>query len=172
MNIITNLILPSATIVRTYAESLLSGINPADFRSKPSADGELLEMNHPAFIYGHLALYPAILLEMVNLPFKDAQAPEHYYDLFKNGSICHHDSEGTRYPDMAEIVGAFRVGYSILFERIATLNENVLLEATPGERIARFPVKGAFLVHLMTSHLGIHLGQMSAWRRAMRLPSV
>ena len=172
MNTITNLILPSAIIVRTYAESLLSGINPVDFRSKPIADGELLEMNHPAFIYGHLALYPAILLEMVNLPFKDAQAPEHYYDLFKNGSICHDDSEGTRYPDMPEIVGAFRLGYSILFDRIVSIDEKVLLEPTPGERIARFPVKGAFLAHLMTSHLGIHLGQMSAWRRAMRLPSV
>ncbi len=172
MNIVSNLILPSATIVRTYAESLLSGIDPADFRRKPSADGKLLEMNHPAFIYGHLALYPAILLEMVNLPFKDAQVPEHYYDLFKNGSICHDDSDGERYPEMAEVVAAFRLGYSILFDRILTVDEKVLLEPTPGERIARFPVKGAFVVHLMTSHLGTHLGQMSAWRRAMRLPSV
>lgn len=165
-----NLLLPSASLMRTYAQSLLSGMTSDNFARKPRSGDVVLDMNTPAFTYGHLSLYPGLVLEMLHLPFSDIKAPESYLGLFKIGSPCHDDPDGARYPKMEEIVGTFSRGYDALLERVPSVSDAVLLEVTPGERVARFPVKGNFLVHLMTSHLASHLGQVSGWRRAMQLP--
>lgn len=171
-NRMLDFILPSARQTRMYAEKLLTGISADTFARKPAPGGTLLEMNHPAFTYGHLAIYPGLVLEMLNLTFEDVRAPENFYNLFKIGTPCHDDPEGTIYPRMGEIVSAFSRGYDTLLERASQASPEVLNDITPGERVARFPVKGNFLAHLMTSHVAQHMGQVSAWRRAMLMPPV
>ena len=165
-----DLILPSSRIVRGNAQALLSGMTPQNFARKPKFGEIVLEMNHPAFNYGHLSLYPALVLEMLHLPFSDVKTPDSYGELFRIGMPCHDDPDGSRYPAMDEIVSYFNRGYDTLLERIPAVSDTALKEVTPGERVARFPIKGNFLVHLMTSHLGLHIGQISSWRRAMGLP--
>lgn len=167
-----DLILPSARQIRAYAQLLLTGISAEQFARKPAPGGQLLEINHPAFNYGHLALYPGLVLEILGAPFEDIKAPARYYDLFKIGTPCHDDAGGSVYPDMEEIVAVFSRGYDTLLERVPQVSQEALNEVTPGERVARFPVKGNFLAHLMTTHVGQHMGQVSAWRRAMLLPPV
>ena len=168
--IFAKFILPTAHQMYTYAHNLLVGIQTCDFARCPLIDQLPLKMNHPAFTYGHLALYPGLILEMIELRYEDARAPENYYQLFKNGAPCLDDRDGMTYPPMDEIVRVFTAGYQLLLERCVTARDEVLLQATPGERVARFPVKGSFLTYLLTSHVASHLGQVSAWRRAMKMP--
>jgi DinB superfamily len=163
-------IIPSAKQMLNYSQSLLVGITEDIFARKPRTETGVLQLNHPAFNYGHLSIYPALILEMLNLPYEDLSVTDSYKQLFKNGAECLDDPEAKIYPSMKEITDKFTNSYNSLLERIPNATLQALNDVTPGERVARFPVKGAFLAHLITSHLAVHLGQVSAWRRAMKLP--
>jgi hypothetical protein len=161
-------------ILRKDADALLNGIAESDFGHKPRYEGGILDMNHPAFIFGHLSIYPGIVLDLFGAEFQETVAmvkpPDSFLTLFSKGALCIDDPEMKIYPQPKLIIDSFQRGYDTLARVVADVPQAILAEKTPGERVARFPTKGSFLAHLMTGHLGIHLGQLSAWRRAMRLP--
>lgn len=162
---------------RGYGEKLAAGIAPDQFARKPrfnNAGGEtVVNCNHPAFVFGHLSLYPARVLGFLGLDTSKAAAPAHYGDLFRAGVECKDDPEGTIYPKMAELMSMYLRSHDAAFEAIATLSDSAMAAPTTEEKLkANFPVTGHAVLFLLNNHATMHLGQISTWRRCMGLPGV
>lgn len=154
-----------------YAERLLVGVKPEQFARKAAGAKGLIDANHAAWCFGHLSLYPARAMTMLGKDAARLAPPGGFEDLFKDGTACRDDAEGTVYPRMDIITGAFFRGYDGLFEVLAGVDDAVLLTPCEEKVRARFPVLGARLDFVMGPHVQMHLGQVSAWRRAMGLPA-
>ncbi|MEK6701236.1 MAG: DinB family protein, partial [Planctomycetota bacterium] len=128
---------------------------------------------HPAFVYGHLALYPARMLGFVGVDASKVAVPAHYPDVFKAGVECKDDPEGTIYPEREEILEQFYRNYDGVFAELTKLDDAVLLKPHPDEMIREkyFPTIGNALTFMLNNHVMMHLGQISTWRRCFGLPS-
>lgn len=150
-----------------YAETLLKGVKATDFARKPRG----IDTNHPAFLYGHLAIYPDRLCDLVSRP-EAARPDQVFLDLFAAGKPCLDDPDGTIYPPMEVIVARFRSRYDAVLPVLAETPDEVFGKPNPNERMReRFPTIGMAATFLVNGHMMMHLGQMSAWRRCMGMPS-
>lgn len=156
----------------TLAEKLLVGIAPRNFARKPAFGPIVVDTNHPAFVYGHLALYPGRVMRNLGLELGPAATPGQFEDLFKAGTECHDDPEGKIYPAMNEISEVFFRAYRHAHTVIAELPDAVFEKQTPEERYrAYFPTLGGLSAFMLNNHLTMHLGQVSTWRRCFGLAS-
>jgi hypothetical protein len=148
-------------------QQLLKDVKPAIFARKPLAAGKSIDTNHPAFVYGHLSLYPAKLMQAMDLDPSSGAVPPAYAELFEAGKQCHDDPNGQIYPPMEEVTGNFFRAYNAVVEGIKTLPDETFARPTPGEGRMKemFPQVGGFLLFMLGSHPMLHLGQVSAWRR-------
>ncbi len=155
------------------AKGLLNGINPKDFSRQPTADGKVIDTNHPAFVYGHLALYPARVMGMLGLDGSAIACPAQYDALFAAGVACRHDPDGSSHPAMDDIVQRFEKGYAALIEAVKHADDAALSAPIQGNDRYRevFGTVGGAASFMMHDHLMFHLGQVSAWRRMMGLGS-
>jgi hypothetical protein len=162
------------------AEQLLKDVTPALFARKPRFEGasgaRVIDANHPAFVYGHLATYPQRLLQLAGL---DASAPEvimpeTYAGLFGAGNECRDDADGSIYPAMAEITERFFTSYRHTLEVLSTAGDEVFARENPmeGRMKAMFPTVGPAINFMVNSHIMMHLGQVSTWRRCFGLGPV
>jgi hypothetical protein len=156
-----------------YTEMLLKDITPATFARKPQLEGRIIEINHPAFTLGHLALYPARMLEMCGLDSTPAAAPADWADLFSAGKECRDDPDGTIYPAMSQITDRYFSAYRHLLEVLGGISDEVLLRANQGEGRMKemFPQMSGLANFMVAPHMMSHLGQLSAWRRCFGLGS-
>ena len=164
---------PGARATRGYAERLVSEVPENIFARMPVVRGEPIQINHPAFVLGHLSLYPAQLAEMSGIEVGKMEIPSAYSELFKMGVVCVDDPEGTIYPPKSELVERYFGATDALMERLSEIPResfDTLLE-NPSRR-ERFGTVGAFLAYLLLAHQQTHLGQISAWRRCMGLGAV
>ena len=172
MNTTVQSILPGAQMMLALSDMLLVGVEPDRFGRFPTIDGEPVRTNHPAFIYGHLSLYPAQVMQLLGLDAQGASVSESYPAIFKAGAECVDDVDGSVYPSMEEIVGAFKRSHTVLIEALPGVDERVLAQQTPDEkRRERLPTVGSIVAFVVGAHPMMHLGQLSAWRRCMGLPS-
>jgi len=77
---IGNIIADSLKLSVGYAERLLTGVPAARFARFARCGGEVVESNHPAFVYGHLSLYAPRILQQLGHPAPSV--PEHFQHLF------------------------------------------------------------------------------------------
>lgn len=147
-----------------YAKALLADVEPDSFARMPMAN-----FNHAAFNYGHLALYPNKMLELIGrtdaqleLPFGD--------DLYGAGVEC--VEQDGRYQSMDVITSAFFEGHDRLLEILPTIDPTVMeIELPEGRAREMFTTVGNAVTFMSCSHTMMHLGQVSMWRRAMGLGS-
>src|SRR5262245_5409441 len=85
------------------AERLLNGITPESFARLARPGGQVIQSNHPAFVFGHLSLYPTRIMTALKLPPGATAYPARFDSIFKSGSHCHDDPDGTIYPPMKEL---------------------------------------------------------------------
>jgi hypothetical protein len=159
---------PGALAVRGYAERLVGQVPAESFARIPVVNGATVIINHPAFVLGHLSLYPVQLAEMAGIQVQGTEVPEHYQTLFKMGAQCVDDPQGILYPSKDELVERYFTSTDALIARLADLDEKVF--DAPLENPARretFGTVGAFLAYLLLAHPQTHLGQVSGWRRCM-----
>ncbi len=164
MEVIASAILISWRRNGAYGLRLVEDLAPAQWLAQPVA-GRV--MNHPAWIFAHLNVYAPIAASMLRC--------EKFDDPFdhRHGQKSRVTNDAAEYPSAGEL----RERYRALREE----SERALVEApgsvfgapTPLERWrAMHPRTGEMLVTLMVKHESVHLGQLSAWRRAMGLASV
>jgi hypothetical protein len=167
---ITDFVLPGAKATITYAERLLAGVSGEIFARKPSVSGTRVDINHPAFIFGHLSTYPVQIAEMLELDTASMAVPPKYFEQFKAGCPCHDDTEGTIYPSMSELTERYFSTYRALLAALPGAREELYAkELTEPSRRERFGTVGAFTTYILLAHPQSHLGQMSGWRRCMGL---
>lgn len=156
------------------AEMLLKDVHPGTFARSIRLDGTPVNANHPAFAYGHLALYPARVVTMLGGDASDIAPSDHLKELFEAGKEPVDDAEGTIYPSMGEITASFFRGYERAMHAVSAIDDARLAEPNPIEGRLRemFPTLGGALLFVLNDHTMFHLGQVSTWRRCMGLGPV
>ncbi len=171
---LAQLIVAPAKLCRAYGERLLVGIKPEQFARKASVNGKVVDANHPAWVYGHLATYPAKIAAMVAINGDASRfaAPAGFEELFQDKTECRDDAAGKIYPAMDAITSAFFRTHDALFEALAGVDDAKLLAPTPDEKARqRFPLLGSRVLFMCNNHLMMHFGQVSTWRRCVGLPA-
>jgi hypothetical protein len=147
-----------------YARKLVADLGEDQMTTQPVSTCVL---NHAAFLIGHLAWvcdFGATLLgESVAIDPK-------WRDIFSLAAKPVADRSA--YPSKAVLVKAFEDAHTRLVTvALAAMPE--LLQQPPPERFRnRFPMLAHVVLHMLTNHEAVHLGQLSAWRRACGLPPV
>lgn len=161
---------PHAPLVM-YAEKLLVGVKPDQFARQPRGKDGIINTNHPAFIYGHLSIYPTMILGIAGVESAGLTNPDGFDALFTHETICKDDPAGSIYPPMEAITSHFFKAYNTLFEKVAELSDEHLAapHGQEGEFFQKFPSRAAVIAFMAGPHPFIHIGQMSAWRRCMGL---
>ncbi len=173
MGRIGSMISEAAAMSTAYAERLLAGVRPEQFARLARPGGAVLQSNHAAFVYGHLTLYPRRVVELLGAPAGATAYPAEWEPLFKNGAECRDDADGRLYPPMKDVTERCFAAYAAAREALAAAADEKLLAANPSEGRMRelFPTLGGMLNFYLVGHVQMHLGQVSAWRRAMGLPA-
>ncbi len=174
MSLMTDTVTAAAERGLALADMLLQGVSQDTFARLPFKDGGPIRTNHPAFIYGHLSLYPGRILMLAGEDQGDLQAPEAFEKVFVAGAACLDDPDGTIYPGMDEVITRFKTGYPRAIEFVRGLDDERFAGKHHGnDRYQQFfPTLGIATTFMLTSHVMMHLGQMSAWRRCMGLGPV
>jgi hypothetical protein len=145
-----------------YGVRLVADVAPEMFTAQP-VPGRM--MNHPAWVFNHLNLYAGIAVKMCRGEgFEDPAEHPHGQ---KSEPLARLDG------DPKVMVATWRT----LHEEGARALEAAGVERTGAENpLARWrtlhPTVGDMLVTLMVKHESAHLGQLSAWRRAMGMSRV
>lgn len=162
----TTAILDGLNIGLRYAEMLVKDIPADKFAHMPHPS-----MNHPAFCIGHLALYPDKALDLVGMGERKAEKAG-YAELFEATATCAEDPG--LYPPKDEIVAYFLERHQAIQKHLPEVTESTLQQPVPGngQSAKMFQTVGSAVNFYMNSHVMLHLGQISAWRRAVGLPSV
>ncbi|VAX41907.1 hypothetical protein MNBD_PLANCTO03-1186 [hydrothermal vent metagenome] len=156
-----------------YAEGLLKGITPDIFARMPTGPDGIITTNHPAFIFGHLSIYPVMIMKICGVEDFAITNPDGFDELFTHETICKDDPEGTIYPAMEAVTTHFYAAHKAMFARIAELSDEQLSEphGMEDEFFAKWPSRGAAASFMAGSHTFLHIGQLSTWRRCMGLGS-
>ncbi|MBL8758938.1 MAG: DinB family protein [Phycisphaerae bacterium] len=163
-------VLAAAARTFDYGNRLLAGIQPHRFARLAAPGGVTIHSNHPAFVFGHLALYPAIVLRSCALdhaPAADAAAPPSDFErLFGRRVPCRDDPAGTIYPPMDAIVSSYQRAWRAGLDALRALPDDTWTQPNRDEaRNQTFTTVGFAAVFLLCNHSAVHLGQVSAWRR-------
>ncbi len=156
-----------------FGEVLAKDIDASEFASQPTVDGKLVDCCHPAFVYGHLSLYPSRLVTLAGGDANGFTPPEAWQDLFKAGAECKHDPDCSIYPSKDELLGAYtdwsRAGLAI----ISAYSHEQFDKPNPagGTFSEVFPTIGIMSNFLYNNHAMMHFGQVSTWRRVFGLGS-
>ena len=165
-----NIIADSLAAGVGYAERLQAGLEPATFARLAAPGGQVIQSNHPSFVYGHLSLYPARIFDNLGGDVGSVMPGDPFQQVYDHTAQCQDDPDGTIYPPMDEVLSAFFTGYQAAIERLRATSDDVFQQPNPLERMAeRFPTIGSMHNFYCGGHLMIHMGQLSAWRRMMGL---
>ncbi len=162
-------VVPMSTTALNLGQLLCGDIPAEQFGRQP----EGVNCNTPAWIIGHLSIYPDRILEFIGREDL-AQNDEKLTELFKNGSDSPDDPDGSYYPSKQMLLDRFAERTKVALDALATVDPEVLERENPIEGRFRemFPTIGAMVAFMLGGHTMMHLGQISTWRRCMGLGSV
>jgi hypothetical protein len=122
--------------------------------------------NHPTWQVGHMATVRFFITKTLETP---ADFPEAWLPLFSPQSVP--TAEAARYPQKDELIATFK--------QVHRAAVDALKRATPSQLGAAHGIAnlnalgstvGLLVSTTLTMHDGLHLGQLSDWRRVMGLP--
>ena len=152
------------SIAIKYASMLVDDIPANQFGHMPHPN-----MNHPAFCLGHLSVYPNYVLNMIGRADLVVEKPG-WKELFEAPTPC--VEQDGRYPSKSEIMAHFLERHEKVAAALSAVNGDVLTQANEGHFKGRIKTVGGVVTFMLTSHPMLHLGQVSAWRRAMGMAAV
>ena len=156
-----------------YAQNLTKGISPSDFGRFATGKDGIIVSNHPAFICGHLSLYAPRIVAELSGDASSITVPENYPSLFSKDATCQDDIDGTLYPSQDELIQHLVSGYTLVAQTLCDSEDEVFYGENSNEALRdRFPTIGAMHGFYVGGHFMVHVGQWSAWRRAMGLGSI
>lgn len=149
-----------------YGPKLVADLSDEQLTAQPIADLSS-PANHPAWIFSHLNVYLPIIEALIQgKKFDDPK--EHRF-----GMLSRPESDRSLYSSKQELLTEFISGHERVVELLQKSDDSVLGHAVSLERWQpMMPFSGIALPYLMLNHENCHLGQLSAWRRVLGLPSV
>ncbi len=167
MKQIGSIIADTATVGVRMAGRLTRDVPAERFDRLARVGDQTIQSNHPAFVLGHLCLYPAEVLELLGQDPAALQPPRGFETVFSKDAQCEDDADGTLYPPSDEIVDFFNRSYETAQEAVRAASDTQLTADNPQENpIQQFcPTLASLLNFYMVGHITVHLGQISAWRR-------
>lgn len=146
----------------SYAQRLLADVSAEVFTAQP-IPGRVL--NHPAWIMSHLNLYAGIAVSLARGEAIEDPA-EHRF-----GAKSEPLPDRRAYESPEQLLSRWQHLHTEGRGALRAADDRRTGSPTPIERWrALHPTVGDMLVTLMVKHEAGHLGQLSAWRRAMGLP--
>jgi hypothetical protein len=146
---------------RQYCRNLVADVDDAEMAAQPFTGA-----NHPAWIIGHLVMTADSCLKMLG---QSPTAGEPYATLFGRGSTP--NSDRSLYPSKEELLAALDVAYDRVLAVVAEAPPEKLASPHGNKMLAKaLPTVGELVAMLLTTHVAQHLGQLSAWRKAMGRP--
>jgi hypothetical protein len=147
-----------------YALRLVGDLSDEQMIAQP-VPGRIL--NHPAWTLAHLTLYNNVIAKMLRrIAFEDPK--EHAF-----GMKSSPQSDATVYPSRAMAMESYRRSHDDAERALVECDSTVFAQDVPLERWrASHPKIADMTLMLMAKHESLHLGQLSAWRRAMGLGRV
>lgn len=150
-------------LMRHFAKSLVKDVDDADMARQPFEGA-----NHPAWILGHIIVSTDGVLKLLG---HKPTAPPEWQPLFGRGSTV--SSDRAAYPSKEKLLAALE----IVFDRATAAAVEASADQVAGphhvELLQRgLPTKGDLIAMLLTTHVAQHLGQLSAWRRALGKPAM
>ena len=137
----------------------------ADLSDERMADQPLPGLNHPAWILGHLA-YSAD--GAVGVLGGDKMLTAEWVSRFGPGSQP--TAIRSDYPSKEDLLREFEGRFEKARELAAAAHPDRLGRRNPHPRLrGGLPTVRDLVALLLTGHLGVHLGQLSMWRRAIGL---
>jgi len=156
-------VLRAAEVNYDYAKKLVADIPDAEMCTQ-AIEG----MNHAAWVLGHLAFVFDSMMRVFDQPH---QMPKDWVPLFNLSSKP--SSDRSLYPSKDELWKIYEDSYRRAAAAIGSAPEEMFEREFPNPRLRpMLPTVGVAMVHILTTHHGLHLGQLSAWRRARGLPGV
>lgn len=137
-----------------------------DIADERLADQPLPGVNHPAWILGHLAFSAARARGLLG---SEKELPEAWTPLFGPGSKP--SASRSDYPSKDDLLRAVEQGFERLRQQAAAASpEQLAQHSTNPYTKDALPRTQDGVAFLLTGHLGVHLGQLSTWRRMVGLP--
>jgi hypothetical protein len=146
-----------------YARKLVADLNDDQMTTQPGT----CVLNHAAFIIGHLAWVCDFGVTLLGEP---AAIDPKWRDLFN--PTAKPVADRTAYPSKAVLVKAFEDAHTRLANTALAAKPDLLQQPPPERFRGRFSMLAQLMLHMLTNHEAVHLGQLSAWRRACGLPAV
>ncbi len=138
----------------------------ADIADERFADQPVAGVNHPAWVLGHLAWTADRALEMLGAP---ALLPAEWAALFGRGSTP--SASRFAYASKEDLLRAVEAGYEELRQKVRSASPEKLAQPTTNPLAKEtLPTLKEMVAFLLCGHMGVHLGQISAWRRLIGLP--
>lgn len=162
------MIAASAKLALGYIDRLTADIPEDAFGKLATAGDQTVDANHPAFIFGHLALYPSRIVADLGGDASAIAPTDADNELFSPAAKCVDDSDGTRYPSKEALLEKTRAAYHAAIEALESADDEVFAKENPNERMReKFPTIGAMHAFYVGGHTMMHIGQLSTWRRVM-----
>ncbi len=150
-----------------YARRLVADL---DEEQVTTTGGPGLE-NHPAFTLGHLVTGAWYTLRALG---QDVALPAGWMKLFgREGPSDRRlpESEDSAYPSVKKILEELERLHERTISVLQSADAGFLAEPLEWRLDSWMPSRLDAVVFLMTGHESLHLGQLAAWRRGMRLPA-
>ena len=146
-----------------FLREQVADVASADMAAQPNGI-----LNHPAWVIGHLAQVCQDVGGVIGVP---PWLADGWAGRYGGGSAPVADVGAYAAKDDAlAVLGDAR---SRITRAVGRLDESRLDEPFPDESLRDvFPSVRHFLTQVLVGHTAYHVGQVGAWRRAMRLPPV
>ena len=148
-----------------YAQRLVADLSDEQIVSQPVADGA--PANHAAWVLSHLNVYVPIISSIIDgNEFEDPKT--HTF-----GMQSKPESDRAIYESKDALISTFVQGHEKVAAQLQDASSDLFDKSVTLPRWKEvMPTAGIALPYLMILHENTHLGQLSAWRRVLGLPSV
>jgi DinB superfamily len=148
----------------TYALALTDDLTDTQMVLRPGGN-----MNHPAWILGHVSLYhSATVALLAGKPFADPKNDELFGFAGKGPQ-----NDIALYGGKQKIVSRFKEGHEQVAQALLSASPEAFSRPPSLDRwSATYPNVGFILPDLLLHHESLHIGQLSIWRRAAGLAGV
>lgn len=149
-----------------FAKKLVEDVSEEQMTIIPSKGLE----NHPAFTLGHLVSGSAMTVEDLGGEFK---IPNGWKELFlRNGpGDPRLPKKDVTYPTKQELLAELEKQHDLVKEYLLKATEEQLATPIKWRFDSYMPTLLDVVLFMCVNHEAMHLSQLSAWRRAMDLPT-